>query len=224
MLREICFFLRYGPAAGRRKRALGAAEHLRLMAAEADAEGFGELRADLLGDLEGKILEIGAGTGANFPYFTRKASVTAIEPDDGFRAEAEKAAKESGKTISVSGGFAEALPFADGSFDAICAALVFCSVESLEDTLGQIKRVLKPGGRLRLLEHVRSEHWFCGPAMDLLDPVWFRINGFGCHWNRRTVEAVRAAGFAVETVKEHKIYSKAAPAPFPLRLIKARRT
>ena len=188
-----------------------------------DADGFADLRTRLLGDLEGDILEIGTGTGATFDYYTPNAKVTAIEPDDDFRVAAEETATRAQADIRVLPGSGEDLPFQDASFDAVTASMVLCSVTSMSKTFEEFKRVLRPGGKMRLLEHVRSEQWFAGPAMDLLNPVWLHLNNVGCNWNRKTVEAVQAAGFTIQSVESYKIYSKAAPATFPGRLIKATR-
>ena len=120
-------------------------------------------------------------------------------------------------------GKGERLAFEDESFDAVTASTVLCSVASPAQTLTEIKRVLRPDGQLRLLEHVRSEHWLAGPLMNLLNPMWLRINDQGCNWNRPTVQTVRDAGFVIETVESHKIYAKSIPVAFPLRIIKARK-
>ena len=221
MIKETCFFIRNGPAVGRRQKQLGLVEFMKDMAKRLDADGFSKLRTSLVGDLEGDILEIGTGTGATFSYYGPRAHVTAIEPDDGFRAAAEVAAKSAKATINVVAGAGEALPFDDASFDAVSASLVLCAVDSPAKTLAEFKRVLRPGGEIRLLEHVRSEHWLAGPLLDLLNPIWLRLNKIGCNWNRKTVEAVESAGFSIRSIERYKIYSEAGPAVFPGRLIKA---
>ncbi len=187
MIKEIYFFLRYGPAVQKRKKALGQVEFMKAFAKDLDADGFAELRNSLVGDLEGEILEIGSGTGATFPYYGPKASVTAIEPDDDFRAASEEAAESAAANIRVIPGAGEKLPFEDAAFEVVSTSLALCSVASPSRTLAEFKRVLRPGGRLRLLEHVRSEHWLAGPFLDLFNPIWLRLNDVGCNWNRRTV-------------------------------------
>ncbi len=223
MIREICHFFRYGPKIQRLKKELGPAKFLKKMSKELDADGFAEFRTSLVGDLDGDILEIGAGAGATFSYYKPEARVTAIEPDDDFRAEAEEAAKSAVAEIRVLPGAGEDLPFEDASFDAVTASLVLCSVTLPSKTLEEFKRVLRPGGQIRLMEHVRSEHRLAGPLMDLFNPVWLRVNKVGCNWNRRTVEEVQNAGFVIRLLEPYKIYSKAAPAVFPGRIIKANR-
>jgi ubiquinone/menaquinone biosynthesis C-methylase UbiE len=223
MIKETVFFFRHGPATSRRQAEMGPVEFQKWLAKEVDEAGQKALREELVQDLRGDILEVGAGAGAMFSYYGEGANVVALEPDDEFRAAAEETAKNARASIEVVGGAGESLPFPDASFDAIVASTVLCSVTSMAQTLAEFKRVLKPGGRLRLLEHVRSEHWPEGVLMDMLNPVWLRLNKVGCNWNRRPVEAVRDAGFQIDEVEPHKFFSPAAPASFPLRLIKARR-
>lgn len=223
MIREICFFFRYGPAVQKRHKELGMVEFMKEMFQGMDADGYAGLRRSLVGDLEGDVLEIGAGTGALFSYYGSKAKVTATEPDDDFRAAAEQAAQEAEAEIKVLAGAGEELHFEDKTFDSVSASLVLCSVNSPSKTLAELLRVLRPGGQIRLLEHVRSQHWLAGPLMDLLNPIWFWINKVGCNWNRETVESVRDAGFIIRSIESHKIYSRAAPAVFPIRVVKAER-
>ena len=223
MIREIYHFFRYGPKTQKRQKELGLVEFLKVMSRELDADGFGELRTALVSDIQGEILEIGAGTGAMFPYYGPHAIVTAIEPNEEFRGAAEESAGEAKAVIRVVPGAGEELPFGDGRFDAVTASTVLCSVASPIRTLAEMKRVLRVGGQIRLLEHVRSEHWLAGPLMKLLNPIWLRINKMGCHWDRQTVESVRDAGFTICSVERYKMFSKAVPASFPLRLIKAER-
>jgi len=202
---------------------MGLVEFQKDLAKREDADGYAELRSSLVGDLEGAVLEIGAGTGATFQYYGPNAKVTVIEPHDEFRAAASEAAKNAKAEIQVIPGEGESLPFEDATFDAVSASHVLCCVTSPLKTLEEFKRVLRPGGQVRLLEHVRSEHWLTGSILDLLNPIWLRINKIGCHWNRRTEGDVKTAGFIIRSQKPYKIYSKAAPAAFPIRIIKAER-
>lgn len=224
MIREIYYFFRHGPRVQKRQKEMGILEFQKDLVRRGDADGYAELRSSLVGDLEGNILEIGAGTGATFQYYGPSAKVTAIEPNDEFRAAAAEAANNAKAEIQVAPGIGESLPFEDATFDGVCASTVLCSVSSPQETLEEFKRVLRPGGQVRLLEHVRSEQWLAGPMMDLLNPIWLRINKVGCNWNRRTVEDVKAAGFVIRFIEPYKIYSEAAPAAFPIRIIKAERS
>ncbi len=221
MIRETYHFLQYGPGVQKRQKEMGLVEFQKDLVRRTDLEGYGALRSSLVGDLEGAILEIGAGTGATFPYYGPMGKITAIEPHDEFRSAAVEAARSSRAEIQVIPGEGEKLPFENASFDVVTASTVLCCVTSPAKTLGEFKRVLRPGGHIRLLEHVRSEQFPAGLMMDLLNPLWRRVNKVGCNWNRRTVEEVKAAGFVIRSLESYKIYSKASPATFPLRIIKA---
>ena len=223
MIRETYYFFRHAPKVHRLRKEMGRAEFQKDLVRREDAVGFAELRSRLVGDLEGHVLEIGVGTGATFQYYGRKARVTAVEPDDEFRAAAVEEAQNAAAEIQVVPGKGENLPFKDATFDAVSASTVLCCVTSPAKTLEELKRVLRRGGQVRLLEHVRSEHWLAGPMLDLLNPIWLRINNMGCNWNRRTLEHVQAAGFDIRSIESHKIYSEASPVAFPLRIIKAER-
>ena len=220
MIRETYHFLRYGPKVQKRQKKMGLVEFQKDLVKREDADGYAELRSSLVGDLEGAVLEIGAGTGATFQYYGPNAKVTAIEPHDEFRTAAVETAKNAKTEIRVIPGEGENLPFEDATFDAVSASHVLCSVTSPLKTLEEFKRVLRPSGKIHLLEHVRSEHWLAGPMMDLLNPIWRRINKIGCNCNRKTIEDVKAAGFIIRSLEPYKIYSKAAAAAFPIRIIK----
>ncbi|MCF6285942.1 MAG: class I SAM-dependent methyltransferase [Candidatus Hydrogenedentes bacterium] len=224
MIKETYHFLRRAPGVMKRQKALGPVEFFKDFTKRVDADGFGELRASLVDGLEGHILEIGAGTGATFPYYENAARVTAIEPSRAFQEAALETAKNANANIQVVPATGEHLPFANATFDAVSVCTVLCSVASPSKTLAEFKRVLRPGGKVHLVEHVRSEDWLAGPLLDLLNPFWLRINKMGCNWNRKTVEEVRAAGLTIRSIESSKIYSNASPVAFPLRVIKAEYT
>jgi ubiquinone/menaquinone biosynthesis C-methylase UbiE len=223
MIREVSFFLRHGPSVSRKQASMGRVEFQQWLAGQVDRDGLAELRSELVEDLRGDVLEVGAGSGALFRFYRGDIRVTAIEPDNEFRSAAEEAAKAARVSTRVLPGTAESLPFGDASIDAVVASTVLCSVQSVPQTLAEFRRVLKPGGELRLLEHVRSEHWPAGLLMDLTNPLWLRLNKVGCNWNRRTVEAVTDASFRIVSIKNYKLFSPASPAACPGRLIKAER-
>lgn len=156
-------------------------------------------RASLAGQARGEVVEIGAGGGQNFgaydPAITTR--VTAVEPNGHLRRRAEAAARTAHVPITLVDAPAEALPFPDASFDTALATFVFCSVDDPARGLAEIWRVVRPGGRLLLLEHVRSQGRGWGTAQDWLTPAQ-RVVAGNCHLNRRTGELARAAGFAVE--------------------------
>lgn len=157
-----------------------------------EATGFKRWRDWLTGGVKGKTLEVGCGTGRNLPRYPKDAFVVALEPEPHAL---RKAMKRAPQMMFVRGS-AEALPFREGAFDTAVSGLVFCSVPRPEVGLQEIKRTLKDDGRLRMIEHVRSEGWY-GGVQDFLQPAWTKVAG-GCHPNRRTVEAVEAAGFEIE--------------------------
>jgi ubiquinone/menaquinone biosynthesis C-methylase UbiE len=98
---------------------------------------------------------------------------------------------------------AERLPFDDASFDYVVSTLVLCTVDDVPASLAEIRRVLRPGGELRFLEHVRSKG-FIGKTQDVVQPVWAQFSG-GCHGNRRTEQALRDAGFDFVRIDHRKI-------------------
>lgn len=144
----------------------------------------------------GKVLEIGPGTGINFRHHPSDASVTAVELSPKMLKQSQKRVKDSKANVEVIEGDAEKLEFLDNSFDAAVATFVYCSVPNQAVGLRELKRVVKPGGTVHLLEHVRIDLPIIGRLMDVWDPVAVRMGG--AHINRRTVDAVRAAGLIVE--------------------------
>ena len=114
-------------------------------------------RAYLVGAATGRILDVGSGTGANFPLFSAQAEVVAIEPDPHMLRRAQAHADRLGRSIKLLAEGAEQLPFPDVSFDVAIATLVFCTIRDPGRALGELRRVLRPGGQLRFLEHVRAK-------------------------------------------------------------------
>lgn len=159
--------------------------------------GFGGWRWDLLGEVQGRTLEIGCGWGHNFAHYPAEAAVVAFDYElERVRAAARRPAFRAGR-IPLAVADAQHLAWADRTFDAVVGTLVFCSIPRPELALAEVRRVLRPGGRLFLVEHVRSQHAWLGGLQDALAPAWLRVTG-GCHLNRETEATVRAAGFALE--------------------------
>jgi ubiquinone/menaquinone biosynthesis C-methylase UbiE len=173
---------------------------------------LGRRRAALLAGLTGDVLDVGAGTGANLPHFPPSCTVTAVEPDPHMRRRLEEkvASGAAGAAVSVSDGSAEALPAADGSIDAVVFTLVLCTVPDQPAALAETRRVLKPGGRLLFLEHVRGTGRHA-KAQDLLRPFW-SFAAQGCQINRDTSAAIAAAGFALDLQEQFSL----APAWLPV--------
>ena len=155
-------------------------------------------RRRLVAGLSGRVVEIGAGAGAMFPHYPGDvASVVAVEPDRNRRAAAERAAGRARVPIRVVDGVAERLPLADGVADAAVASLVLCSVPDVPAALSELRRVLRPAGSLRFLEHVVAGR---GPLRILqraAAPVYARMPD-GCHVDRDTLASIAGAGFAIE--------------------------
>jgi Methylase involved in ubiquinone/menaquinone biosynthesis len=166
------------------------------MSASEEKKFLGAIRQELLQDVTGEVLEIGAGTGANFQHYRSGAHVVATEPDPYMLKRAQARANTAAATIEVRQAAGEELPFPDGSFDFVIDTLVLCSVSDPRKVLAEIKRVLKPGGELRLYEHVRSRNPVGALAQDVVQPVWSWL-GAGCHPNRDTERFVREAGFEI---------------------------
>ena len=158
---------------------------------------MGGRRRRLLAGARGAVLEIGGGTGANLAYYRDVDRVTIAEPDPFMRNRIGPKLEDAPVPVEVSAAGAEELPFPDGSFDTVVSTLVLCTVPDQESALDEVRRVLRPGGRLLFIEHVRAAgstaRW-----QDRLEPLWGRLLG-GCHPNRDTVAAIEEAGFEIET-------------------------
>jgi ubiquinone/menaquinone biosynthesis C-methylase UbiE len=188
-----------------------AALYDRMMKATEDA-CLSAWRAELLAPLSGAVLEVGAGTGASLAHYPPGVSrLVLAEPDPAMR---RRLAKRAGERADVVDAPAENLPFADGSFNAVVCTLVLCSVRDPAAALAEIRRVLKPGGRLVFIEHVAA---WDNPArlrwQRRIEPIWKRLMG-NCHVTRKTEETIRAAGFEVRDVKRESL-RKAIPISRP---------
>jgi len=166
------------------------------MLASEEKKYLGAIREDMLKDVSGNVLEVGAGTGANFQYYQPGAHVTAIEPDPYMLQRAQERAANAAVNIDLRQVAADQLPFPDAAFDFVIATLVLCSVSDPQKVLSEIYRVLRPGSEYRLYEHVRYQNPIGGLMQDAVTPVW-QWFGAGCHPNRDTERLVREAGFEV---------------------------
>jgi phosphatidylethanolamine/phosphatidyl-N-methylethanolamine N-methyltransferase len=143
----------------------------------------------------GHVLEVGVGTGRNLPYHPPQSEVTAIDISPKLLAKAARKARKGGRLLELGLMDAQRLAFADDSFDSAAATFVFCSVPDPLVGLAEVRRVLKPGGRLLLLEHVRLKNRIMGWIMDRLNPIAVRLSG--ANINRDTVDNVAKAGFDI---------------------------
>lgn len=158
-----------------------------------------EHRRELLNGLSGRVLELGAGAGANFGFYPAEVSeVIAVEPEPYLHAKAVEAAAAAPVRVTVVDGLADRLPVADASVDAVIACLVLCSVPDQSRALAELHRVLRPGGELRFYEHVLAHTPGAARRQRVVDRLfWPRAFG-GCHTARDTPGAIAAAGFAIE--------------------------
>ncbi len=147
-----------------------------------------------------RILEIGVGTGKNMPYWPKGIRMTAIDLTPGMLEFAHRRAKALGLNADIRLGDAQVLDCPDASFDAAIATFVFCSVPDPVLGLRELKRVVRPGGQVLLLEHMRSANSVLGALMDTANPLVVRM--MGANVNRCTVENVRASGLSVESVED----------------------
>ena len=153
-------------------------------------------RRELAAGATGRVLEPGAGNGLNFEQY-QGVEVVAMEPEPTMLRLAAERASRDGVPIRLVRGVAEDLPFPDRSFDTVVASLVLCSVADPANVLEEFRRVLRPGGTVRFLEHVRSESRSWAAVQDTMSVPWSWFAG-GCHPNRDTIAALQRAGFRVE--------------------------
>ena len=167
---------------------------------------FNKVRPRIMGEAQGRVLEIGVGTGASLSYYPAEAQVVGTEPDPYMLERARRRLTELGATnIELQQAPAEELPFDDASFDHVVSSLVLCTVRDLPRALAEARRVLKPEGTFRFMEHVRNdESRFWGTVQDAIVPVW-RWCAAGCHPNRRTQQAIEEAGFRLEWLEQFRI-------------------
>jgi ubiquinone/menaquinone biosynthesis C-methylase UbiE len=158
-----------------------------------EAAGLARWRRWLVSEAYGLSLDLGTGTGRNLPLFEPGARVIGVDP---YRPVLERARRRAPRARIVQAE-AERLPFRDGVFDTVVSGSVLCSVADPVAALGEVRRVLRPGGSLRMLEHVRSTRRWKARMQDVIQPTWTRLSG-GCHPNRDTERTVREAGFAIE--------------------------
>jgi ubiquinone/menaquinone biosynthesis C-methylase UbiE len=189
-----------------------------------EGRGDADNRAELVAGLGGRVIEIGSGIGANFRYYPEAVeTVVAVEPQPWLRRHAEEAAAKAKAPIEVVDGDAEHLDADDGSFDAAVVSLVLCSVPDPAATIGELFRVVRPGGELRFFEHVVAEHRAPRGLQKVADAtLWPHMAG-GCHLARDTKADIEAAGFQVTDCRRFPLRLMALSPPDPHLLGSARR-
>jgi ubiquinone/menaquinone biosynthesis C-methylase UbiE len=191
-----------------------AAGYDRCTAATEEA-GLADRRAELLRPARGTVVEIGAGTGANLPRYPAGVSeLVLLEPERPMARRLESHLDRARVPVRLVEAPGEAIPLPDASFDVAVSTLVLCTVSDPAQTLAELRRVLKPGGKLLFLEHVRAEDPGLARWQDRLHPLWVRW-GHGCNCNRPTLDLIQAGGFIVEDVSRGRL-PKAPPIVRPM--------
>lgn len=171
------------------------------LSARAEENGQADHRRQLLAGLSGRVIEVGAGHGLNFKHYPETVSeVVAVEPEAYLRALAERAARDASVSVSVVDGVAERLPVADEEFDAGVASLMLCTVPDQAASLGEFRRVIRPGGELRFYEHVLADRPGLARFQRAVRPGWKLVAG-GCSPDRDTAAAIGEAGFTIESMR-----------------------
>lgn len=167
-------------------------------------------RAKVVPRAHGRVLELGAGGGANFALYdpAKVAKVEGVDPSPGLLDRARDAAKAEGIDFDIKEGVAENLPFADDSFDTVLATFTLCSVQDHAQSLTEARRVLKPGGKMLFCEHGAAPDANVAKWQRRIEPVWKRIAG-GCHLTRPVGSAVAQAGFSI--VEQDRGYMEKTP-------------
>jgi SAM-dependent methyltransferase len=177
--------------------------------------GLREMRRELLAGAGGRVLELGAGTGANVELYPDSvAELVLVEPDPHMTKRLRGRVADSGLGAEIVEAPAEHLPFGDASFDTAVSTLVLCTVPDPAAALAELARVVKPGGGLLFIEHVRAKDPGLARWQDRLERPW-RFLADGCHCNRDTLAAIAAAGFEPAAVV-HDRTPKAVPIVEPL--------
>ncbi len=171
------------------------------MMASTERDGLGAHRAALIATASGDVLEIGGGTGVNLDHYgPGVTSLTITEPEPPMVKRLQGHIAQRRPDARLLRAPAEDLPFADDSFDTVVSTLVLCTVDDQPRALRELRRVLRPGGRLLFIEHVRSEDPKIARWQDRLLSFNVRV-GHGCHCNRPTLDGIHAAGFEVAELK-----------------------
>jgi ubiquinone/menaquinone biosynthesis C-methylase UbiE len=158
-------------------------------------------RERVAGAAEGRVLDVGVGSGLNLPFYVRQAQeIFGLDPSPRLLARADGNAEHLQIPIYLLEGSAERIPLADRSMDTIVMTWTGCSIPDVRTALGEMRRVLKPGGRLLFVEHGRAPEAAVARWQDRLDPFWQRLSG-GCHLNRKTDDLLSEAGFRIDRLE-----------------------
>ena len=184
------------------------------MSRKSEDAGLRALRQGLLSDADGRVLEIGGGTGANLPFYGGNIeSLVVAEPEPPMLRRLQRKAREHSPLTTVVRAPAEDLPFEDDTFDVVVSTLVLCGVEDQPRALREARRVLHPGGRLLFIEHVRSDDPQLARFQDRMN--WLNRLVVHCDCNRPTLATIEAEGFSVSRL-ERTMMPKAPKFVWPL--------
>ena len=174
-----------------------------VLARRAERGEIGRRRKALVAQASGRVLDVGAGTGESFKHLPPGVGqLVALEPDPAMLRQARRRLQEADVPVRLVQSRSERLPFAAATFDTVVACLVLCTVSNLDLTVSEMHRVLRPGGRLLLMEHVRAADEALAEWQDLVERPWGWLHG-GCHPNRMTLEAVEGAGFRLGALERY---------------------
>lgn len=159
------------------------------------------MRAKLFSQARGDVLELGVGTGATFAHYPKLSSLTGLDLSEKMLEKARARADALPFLVELWQTDFQRIPFGDGSFDTVSSSLGLCGIPDPALLFSEIRRVLRPGGRLLALEHVRPPNAVLGLGADAIDPIWDRI--VGCHANRRTLRLLEQSGFKLRILERH---------------------
>jgi ubiquinone/menaquinone biosynthesis C-methylase UbiE len=184
--------------------------------APSERAGLADRRREVLADARGRVLEVGPGPGMNLPHYPRARidELVLAEPEEPMARRLERRVAEQGLTARVVRAPAEALPFEEDSFDTIVCTFVLCTVPDPQAALTELRRVLRSGGSLLLIEHVRSEEPRLARWQDRLQAPW-RWFAHGCHCNRSTAATLEHSAFAIDHLEPGEV-PKASPLVRPM--------
>ncbi|WP_435828362.1 class I SAM-dependent methyltransferase [Saccharopolyspora shandongensis] len=168
-----------------------------------DRKFFGDTRQWLCAQAEGEVLEVAIGTGLNLGLYADDVRLTGVDLSPGMLDHARRRAEEMGREVALSVGDAQRLEFPDASFDTVVCTFSLCAIPDDRVAVGEMKRVLRPGGRLLLADHVVSTSWPVRVVQRLLEVVTIPVGGE--NFRRRPIKHVRAAGFGIEQHDRFKL-------------------
>jgi ubiquinone/menaquinone biosynthesis C-methylase UbiE len=189
-------------------------------AAVEERKGGAERRRQLLAGLTGRVVEVGAGSGVSFAHYPATVSeLVAVEPEPHLRELAQAAATDAPVTVTVIDGTGEHVPLDDASVDAAVLAGVLCSVDDPARVLGELARVVRPGGELRFYEHVAARNPRLARLQRRLDAsFWPRLFG-GCHTHRDTADAIARSAFSINACERFPFRPTALAIPIAPRIL-----